>query len=461
MHADSPKRTPVWHALAAGALLVALGLGVGCGLVRRAADAPGQAVRLVTAPGSKATPMLGPAEVDASLMRFADFYLLKLGEATSPTAVETADRGDCTALWQWRLRRAHAVLSLASAPNPYVNLFDFAVFVSLDRLALEGEPPVGISAEQAARLGAVFRDLEAEIWRIARRVGDAATVDSFRQSIEEWRRNQGEAEESAHGLARQLADWYLEQQIRTDNKPANLLAVLSLDPLAGLDPATRELAETRRLAERALFIARTLPAIAAWEIQLVSTRFVQLPESRQAMDDWSTLSEAAANLAETAARLPAELRGEREAILSELDRQSTALKALAAETGRTLDSGRTMADSLDRTLTTFDALMARFGVGEPKTTDPGPPGRPFDITEYGATAERIAEMSRELTRTLENLHATLASPALDRQRQELDRMADRLEVRARTLMREAALLAAGLIVLAGAVGLGVRRLARR
>ena len=39
----------------------------GCDEHDRAADAPGQAVRLVTAPGSKATPMLGPAEVDARL----------------------------------------------------------------------------------------------------------------------------------------------------------------------------------------------------------------------------------------------------------------------------------------------------------------------------------------------------------------------------------------------------------
>ena len=57
-----------------------------------------------------------------------------------------------------------------------------------------------------------------------------------------------------------------------------------------------------------------------------------------------------------------------------------------------------MSGSLNITLTNFDALMKRFGVGESKT-NAGPPdtnATPFNILDYGKTAEQIGNMAKAL-----------------------------------------------------------------
>ena len=58
-----------------------------------------------------------------------------------------------------------------------------------------------------------------------------------------------------------------------------------------------------------------------------------------------------------------------------------------------------MSDSLNTTITTFDGLMKRFGVGEPDTnsvpdTDTNSP--PFNILDYGKVADQISGMAKEL-----------------------------------------------------------------
>jgi len=45
---------------------------------------------------------------------------------------------------------------------------------------------------------------------------------------------------------------------RLGGESPNLLHVLGLDPFAGLDPATREIAETRQFGERLLFTLQRL-----------------------------------------------------------------------------------------------------------------------------------------------------------------------------------------------------------
>ena len=72
-----------------------------------------------------------------------------------------------------------------------------------------------------------------------------------------------------------------------------------------------------------------------------------------------------------------------------------------------------MSTSLNTTLTTFDHLMQRFGVGETNST---PTGRtnaePFRISDYGQTAGRIEQAARELTELLRTFDQTLGSSNL-------------------------------------------------
>ncbi|MHB1306609.1 MAG: hypothetical protein ACYDC1_14315 [Limisphaerales bacterium] len=119
-----------------------------------------------------------------------------------------------------------------------------------------------------------------------------------------------------------------------------------------------------------------------------------------------------------------------------------------------------MSSSLNTTLTTFDALMKRFGVGEPDTA-PAPPSdaRPLDILDYARTAEQLAVAARELDALLKEATNTLDSPALTARLKDLNAVSDRIKADARSVLNHAFLLGAGLVLLTFVCGVAYRRLA--
>jgi hypothetical protein len=112
-------------------------------------------------------------------------------------------------------------------------------------------------------------------------------------------------------------------------------------------------------------------------------------------------------------QLPAQLSTEREEILKALQSQEKNLTPLVNEVRQTLTAGSQMSASLNTTLTTFDALMKRFGVGE--TNNAGPPdtnSAPFRIQDYGQTAVQLEGAARQLTELLRTLDQILDSTNL-------------------------------------------------
>ena len=89
---------------------------------------------------------------------------------------------------------------------------------------------------------------------------------------------------------------------------------------------------------------------------------------------------------------------------------------MVSEAHQTLAAGSQMSDSLNTTLTTFDALMKRFGVGETNDSGPPPPpatnAEPFRIQDYTATAAQLEVTARQLTELILALDQTIASTNL-------------------------------------------------
>ena len=72
-----------------------------------------------------------------------------------------------------------------------------------------------------------------------------------------------------------------------------------------------------------------------------------------------------------------------------------------------------MSTSLNTTLTTFDALMKRFGVGETNRGGPAPTNaEPFRIQDYTQTAAQLEVTARQLTELLVTLDRTMGSSNL-------------------------------------------------
>ena len=57
--------------------------------------------------------------------------------------------------------------------------------------------------------------------------------------------------------------------------------LLNMDPLAGMEPAVREIAQTRMFAERAMFVTQKMPTLLRWQMELLSLNAVALPAVQQ------------------------------------------------------------------------------------------------------------------------------------------------------------------------------------
>src|SRR5690606_24115201 len=141
-----------------------------------------------------------------------------------------------------------------------------------------------------------------------------------------------------------------------------LLGSLGLDPLDSIEPAAREVARTRELAERGLYLAQRTARILAWRGGLLTLELPRQQDLRAVLPDRERTSRAAAQSAATAATLPAqvgtegealvqrvsaELSAQRAGLVADLERTSAPTRELLAQTEQTLAAGTRMAEALE------------------------------------------------------------------------------------------------------------------
>jgi hypothetical protein len=178
---------------------------------------------------------------------------------------------------------------------------------------------------------------------------------------------------------------------------AGLLDIVRLDPLAGLDPAVREVEQTRLLAERAVYYAQRAPRLLDIQGRLIVARTRQTAEAQQVLDTVAGVGQLSTSLTRLADQTPALVAREREAAIAqfmqELQRQQRDMLALSRELRAAIEAGHVTAQSLDAMMQSTDRLVARF---QPDPARPSKPGRPFDITEYTRAIVELAATTREL-----------------------------------------------------------------
>ncbi len=152
------------------------------------------------------------------------------------------------------------------------------------------------------------------------------------------------------------------------------------------------------------------------------------------------------------------MSAERKAVLDALEQQEGKLKSLSAEVAQTLTAGEKMSTSLNTTLVSFDALMKRFGVGEPETSPPDTNSAPFNILDYARAAEQVANMAKELDALIKDANGTMDTPALDKRIAQLGALSVQARTDAKSVLNYAFVLMAGLIVFGFACALLYRRL---
>jgi hypothetical protein len=386
--------------------LLLVAFSSGCRAFKSTAKVPGQAVRAM-APGQKDAHTADPVEVQQTLLRFADelakriiLDIDKLRRGTNPPA--PAD------VLKWKIFLASEIFSIASGPNAVADLLDMTAFVTITRASLEEYWEPKVFGESAQPMLDSCRNAEKNIWLLAGRVIKPEQQEELRAAIEAWRRQNPQSDSMLAARALGFTSRVAEATKADSKASASVFSLLNLDPLSGLDPATREIAQTRLFAERALYVALWMPTLLRWQIELMSLHAAAMPEVRQLVANSTQIAASAERFASLAEKIPGQVSAEREAIVKELQTQEEHLTPLVDQVRQTLTAGTQMSTSMNTTIATFDGLMKRFGIGE--TNQAAPPdtnAQPFRILDYAQTAARMESMAQQLTELVRTLDQTL------------------------------------------------------
>jgi len=361
-------------------------------------------------------------QLQLAVMRFADEYAARVEERIVVFQQATNDPGERLAAQSWLVSQATGAFTIAAGPNPELNAIDMLVFATLSRMVIEDRWVGELYGQRAEGLLAAHTALENRIWNYSQVLLSEAQTDELRSSIEAWHRDNplGRAVPFIH-----LEDFaFATSGTRSGGTSStSIFSFLGIDPLSNLDPAVRELAQSRQLAERAVYYGQRVPKLISMETQRLVFELAMAPESVGLLESVARIGGAAQTTSELAADLPRLLAEERAAAIEQLtgvfDERQGQLQALVVELRTTLEAGGATSDSVRETVAALDALMARFDRGGSPAA--ATPSRPFDVTEY-------TEALRQMGDTAQLLQALLAqadskAPALT---QVSDRAADRV-----------------------------------
>ena len=293
------------------------------------------------------------------------------------------------------------ICTIASGPNAIANLLDLTIRVSVSRRTVEEHWQPQAFGESARPMLDSCRQAETDLWQLAGRMLKPEQQVELRQAIEVWFQQNPTPESEMPTRSLDFASRMAAVSKTRADRPDSVFSLLKVDPLAGMDPAVHEITQTRLFAERALFVFQRMPVLLRWQAQLLTVDVVGMPALQQLVVNSTQLTSAVERFAAIAEKLPGQVSTERAEILQALEAQEEQVASL-------LGSGTRMSDSLNTTITTFDSLMKRFGVGETKEGSlPLTNAEPFRIQDYGQTAVQLEAMARQLTELLDRFDQAL------------------------------------------------------
>jgi hypothetical protein len=392
-------------------LLVAFSSG--CRVFKSAARVPGAAFRAET-PGKSDDRKFDPVEVQQRLLRFSNQFLARMAVGIDKLHRGTNALAPAEVL-HWKIASGTKTCAIVSGPNGIADLFDMTVYVSVVRVAIEDYWQPKFFGESAQPLLESCRDAETNIWWLAASVLKPEQQAELRAAIKSWCRETPAWESMLAAHSSGFTSLAAEASKADTSSPSSVFSLLMVDPLSGLDPATREIAQARLFAERALFVTQWMPTLLRWQTELLSLNAVALPEVQQLVTNSTQIAASVERFAALAEKLPGQVSAEREALVKDLQTQEKNLTPLVEQVRQTLAAGTQMSTSLNTTIASFDGLMKRFGVGE--SNHAGPPdtnSQPFLILDYAQTATHMESMARQLTELVRTLDQTLGDTNLAR-----------------------------------------------
>jgi hypothetical protein len=383
-------------------LLLVLALA-GCGVAKGVVEMPGKAIGI----SSSEDPAAALIHLQQKLLRFTDSF--QTGLAASLERVRSSSKPEeSKTLLQWKVVLSSSAISIVSGANAQINLLDMTVFVTLVRMAADARWPTA-SGASSVPLRDTCREAEEDIWRLSAAILKPEQQQELRQALEDWHRSHPLAEDILTARTAGFAAEVVEKSKSGASKTGGMFSFLSLDPLANLDPAVREITQTRLFAERALFVGERLPTILRWHAELLGMITLDLPAVRQLTASTTQISASVERMTAVAEKLPDRVTKEREELVKALEAQEKALSPMVKEVHQTVEAGTAMTEALHGTLKTLDGVVKRLTEAGVIGGPPKPGAEPFRIQDYIKAANQAEATTKQLTEALAAADRLLAS----------------------------------------------------
>jgi hypothetical protein len=299
-------------------------------------------------------PKLTEPEIQSIVMSLSDDLMYNTADACAQV-IQRTNRADSREFCaNVRLGTAISAVSAATSQNARVGVADLMTLAMLQRLTLESpEAFAALDEPDRLLLHDALATSEATIWSRAHEEVTGQQIEELRKLVLEWRAKHPDRLSVTQA---RLQEFDSLRQSRASNRDDNLsdsdssiLRLLRIDPMSGLDPATRQIYETRLFAERQAFWAQRLPMVLGWQMELTSARLLDSPSVTSVLQNSSTISSTARDFSETVKLIASAYQSmlalipkERQAAIEQLNVDlGNNLQMTVDQMNRDLDSQRT------------------------------------------------------------------------------------------------------------------------
>jgi hypothetical protein len=331
------------------------------------------------------------------VMRFADQYAGLEQEAINRLKGGIQNPQQRLLAQRWMLQQAQSAYTIASGPSAVSNALDMVVLATMSRMVVDGAGITDLYGPNVRQLRETYHSLEADAWQLLTGVLTDPQISRLRVDIEAWHARNPDVRSVAYV---HFADFAKSNGVAEAEKGRSdsLLSLVGLNPLAGLDPAVQQIAQTRDLAERSIYYMQRVPDLLHMQVELMVYQSAVLPETRTLLNDVTRFSLVGSSSDRLVTDLPQVLDAQREGVVKDLtrmlNRESERMIALTGQLRATLQAGTDTATAVQGMLATADKITAQLTANKPGPA--APQGPPFDIREYTAMLQQAALTAREV-----------------------------------------------------------------
>lgn len=251
---------------------------------------------------------VGPLELQARLMNYADSYNSRIAEAATEVESIGTPQARITAA-RMRVFDIAANVEIAAGPYPGLALLDMLVITSLRRITWEEfwVDRLGPGAEAALHH---YRAAEDDLWSTARLVLSVDQLDALAEAILKWRKANPKRVGVNYVRFDDFGELGLKPSIESLVEPGGLFS--------SVQRASQVAQEMKVAIDRAFYLMSRMQLILSYQIKLAYLEMLFEPEAEGIVTTTEKITGISERYAEIAEKLPEELRMESTALMNDM-----------------------------------------------------------------------------------------------------------------------------------------------